>query len=181
MNSEDFNSRKFPLRALGETKGRPGDRREVWRGTEDVTSVSGQKPTEDMSSKEAHFTFSNISTVGHVKSDRQLCWLRNQGGSTLFLPPSDQQVWVESPIPASPALAPCTSHTAGNLHTRRLLQTEREGDAAGTGFEQEQCGPSWHLQQNKKKMLSMGEGTGTLHANTASKGGLRKVSVSWQP
>lgn len=65
MNSEDFG--KFLLRALGETKGRYEDRWETWHGAEDITSITGQMSTGDMSSKKIHFTFLNISTLGHLK------------------------------------------------------------------------------------------------------------------
>ena len=77
--------------------------------------------------------------------------MRYQGGSTVFLPPSAQRVWAESPIPASPALAPCTSHTAGNPHSHRQSQTERAGGGTGTRFEQGQCGLFWRLQLQQKQ------------------------------
>lgn len=65
--------------------------------------------------------------------------MRPVGGPTLFLPPSDRQVWVESPVPASPAFALCTSHTAGTLHNRHLLLPEWARGAVGTRFGQWQC------------------------------------------
>lgn len=65
MNPEDFG--KFLLRALGETKGKSEDRWETWHDAEDISSITGQPYTGDMSSKKIHFTFSNISTLGHLK------------------------------------------------------------------------------------------------------------------
>lgn len=66
MNTQDFNIRKLLLRALGETIGRFGDRREPWRDAKGRTTVSCQKPTRDLSSNKSTFHFLKHFNFGAI-------------------------------------------------------------------------------------------------------------------
>ena len=79
---------EFLLRAVGEIRSKCGHRREAQHDTKGIMSVSGQKPTGDMSSKKEHCTFSNISTLGQFKKCQIV--VLNENSRWLHLSPTSQ-------------------------------------------------------------------------------------------
>lgn len=164
-SSEGF-SGPFLLRA----RGAPG---EVWDGRENL--CIWPEPIGDMSSKKARFTFSNISTLEHLKVTGG-CARREIKAvpSYSYLPVTCEFGWnlqsqlLQLLLPILLILpVTCVPAAASQNQKWQGAQPEQGSSRGSVNF----SGICKNKKPTTAKMVSLGKGTGMSHASPAPTGG----------